>query len=199
MNADVVPDPARRAPIPIISAFDVLFTLVIFNGFAQWHSVQGLVNRVLAILLYLIIINDWMSLRASAKVYNIPIMFLDLCDVFIFVNIFASLEGQNGTILPYQPIFWIYLTVLCCVYSVWDFILAGALEWPGPKTMRQWAWAMAGAGLTCLLTYFGLAADQKYSSSLWHPEILASLIILPAIVAWLSLLGVWTAKKLQEP
>jgi hypothetical protein len=175
----------------IALAIDVVFAIALFYGFQSWSNITDWFSKCLAILVYLIILVDWLSIRASSKIYTIRILILDLTDLFIFANIFNELKIRFGSYVLYSPVFWIYLAALCFVYMLWNISVSGKIKLINDKTLRRWALANMILGITCLLTYAGLVWLEKNASIVPYVDITIIVVALPAILYWLSLLTIW--------
>lgn len=183
----------RSAATPIGHFFDVLFALVIFNSFLQWHAIGSWQARVLILFLYVVVVNDWLASRAGYGLAGLALVAFNLVDLFLLTNI-VKLLVMPSLHIGYDPRFWLYLVGLSLSYVGWDFLAASQLANPAKRQLRKWALLMLSCAALCGATFVGIQRLVPFllSANVAGIEVWVAIAALPAMAYWVVLIGVWT-------
>lgn len=148
-----LPGPRQRGQSTIASAMDILFTVLVLYTFAQWTYVATVPARILYIFTVLVIVNDWLSFRATADVYTGGMFTCDLLIAFIIANLIHPLSVSGP--LGYEVSYWLYFASLCLVYVIWDAVVASFPETSKERrrSLRGWMVVMLINGILALAAY----------------------------------------------
>jgi hypothetical protein len=173
----------------LTKAVDMLFTLALFYILIQWPQLATWQSKVLWIGVFLIALNEQVSVRATYDVYGTIIYLLDLGSLFIYVVALQALVVVD-TKFGYNPEFWAAISVLWLFYAIWDYVMMPYADKEAKKNLRKWAFNMMSAFLVTFVSYLVISYGHYYlqGETLLLAEIvsqaLAFGIILWALYLW---------------
>lgn len=179
---------------PITSSIDLLFTLIIFWSFTKWTYIFNIQAGVLLAFLYVIIINDWLSCRASFEFYTQTMFVIDVVILFLFLRMVDCLVEPDRP-AGYEIDFWSYLAALSILYGIWDYIVAKyTKEDERAKDLKSWGNKMLITGFVCILSYVGLQYLNAYQNvRTWRFLIFEC----PPFFLFMCLIILWNKEKFQ--
>ena len=182
---------------PLTRGVDFLFILAIFYALiqsTQLHSWQGL---ILWLALFLIILNEQLSVRSSYDVYNGPIYALDLFSLFLYVSALYALTTPNN-IYGYSPTYWLAIAFLWVSYALWDFVvLKQAYDEGARKSLLRWSRYMLLCAPITLLSFLAIYWSESYVSFLsFHFINMGGQVLGLLIILWV--LYVWNKERLNR-
>jgi hypothetical protein len=104
----------------LIALAELLFMPMIFYILTQWEKMNSWQSKILWFMIFALVQNEFLSVRTSYRMYTAPLYLLDLLSLIMYVFCIDALANENS-VLGYNPIFWIYISVLWAGYAVWDF------------------------------------------------------------------------------
>lgn len=181
---------------PLTNAVDILFTLAIFYALVQWTSLATWQSKLLWIGLFLIIVNEQVSVRASYDVYNILIYILDLVSLLMYVialHALTVIEPRYG----YDPTFWIAVAFIWLFYAIWDYVMMPFADKAAKRNLRKWATYMISAFIATIVCYIIIrfAPNFLQATSLFYVESISHIIAF-GIIIWA--LYLWNKDRLSR-
>ena len=185
----------KQKPLsPITASIDFLFTLLIFWALLQWDHSTTIASKFLFVLLYLIIINDWFSCRATFEFYTSEMFVIDVIIIFLFLRMVTSLTISHLT-LGYQSVFWMQLSFLSILYGIWDYVVSIYTEDIGRrKGLKSWGNKMFLEGGMCIASYFWIEWIQTRVES---RSLVFLIPELPPVLIFVTLVIMWNKEKFQ--
>jgi len=174
---------------PLTKTVDMLFTLALFYLLIHWPQLSLWQSKVLYVSLFLIVLNEQVSVRASYDVYNTITYFLDLVSIYIYVVALDALMVVDLK-FGYAPKFWIYIGFLWLFYAVWDYVMIPFADEEAKKNLRKWGLYMISAFFVTILSYLVISYAYHYfqGETLYRVETIAQIvafgIIIWAIYLW---------------
>lgn len=186
---------AKRPQVnPITTSIDILFTLLIFWSFQEWKSATTLEAKVLLLFLYLIVINDWLSCRATYELYTTEMFLIDVIIIYLFQRMVDSLT-RAGDVTGYDTAFWLMLAALSVLYGIWDYVVAVYTDdRERQRGLRSWGNKMFATAALCAGSYVGLRWLQ-FHSVFRSPMFLVAEG--PPFVVFVALIVFWNKEKFQ--
>lgn len=179
---------------PITASIDILFTFLIFWAFWEWRDVTTLESKVLLLFLYLIIINDWLSCRATYEFYTTEMFIIDVIIIFLFMRMVDSL-GRTDSVARYDITFWFLLAGLSILYGIWDYIVCiYTKDAERKRGLKSWGNKMFVTGVLCAMSYIGLRWLQLHSTFRTPMFLVAEA---PSFLVFVVLIVFWNKEKLQ--
>ncbi len=174
---------------PLTKSVDMLFTLATFYALIQFPHLVTWQSKVLWVGLFLLILNEQISVRASYDVYNILIYSLDLVSLFLYVIAIHFLEVTDSQ-LGYNPSFWIPVGILWLSYAIWDLLMMPFADKQAKINLRKWAINMIIAFVATMMCYLliifapSLFEESTFGSVQYIAQLLGFGIIIWALYLW---------------
>lgn len=186
---------SKRAQVsPITTSIDILFTLLIFWVFYEWRNVATLEGKVLALFLYLIIINDWFSCRGTYEFYTSEMFLIDVVIIFLFQRMMDALTRADS-VAQYDVVFWLLIAAMSVLYGVWDYVVSVyTRDDERGRGLRSWAHKMFATAVLCAASYAGLRWLQLHSEFRTWMFLVAEA---PSFVVFVILIILWNKEKFQ--
>lgn len=121
---------------PILIAFATCITFT-KSGWLLWVSIVS----------YVIILNGWISSKASEYVYSDKLLTIDIITCSIYLCMLLALYYSQDTL---KHEYWLYSSLLCILYSLWDFFIT-----PTKEYIKRYAILMIVCSVLFLLLYLG--------------------------------------------
>lgn len=146
---------------PLTKAVDMLFTLALFYVLIHWTKLTTWQAKTLWVGLFLLVLNEQISIRATYDVYGAIIYILDLGSLFLYVVALQALiiiDPKFG----YHPVFWVAIGLLWLFYAIWDYVMLPFADKEAKKNLRKWAFYMILAFLLTFISYFIISYAHYY-------------------------------------
>ena len=171
----------QELPIQFEWAFPILI------GFCAYlFMVSDDYVSILSVLTALIILNGWISSRATAEIYSDILLVIDVLGMFFYFCMVLSLNLSRNKL---NPEYWLYCAGVCMAYFFWDLAilpLVGKENWK--NRFRSYVILMA---ISAILFVCLFLIQKNYHDSELIVVILGSLL-------WGALLFKWHWDKLKK-
>jgi hypothetical protein len=119
-----------------------------YCGFIVFHS--GLEVALLASVLSLIVLNGWISSRATAVRYSDRFFVLD---VLIAMTYFGCALALASSAYSVNPKFWLCSSLIAGFYMTWDLLVIPLVDGVAKKSLTNYAVLMGVSGLLFFLLF----------------------------------------------
>jgi len=147
----------------LVALAELLFMPMAFYVLIQWDKMDTWQGKVLWLMIFALVQNEFLSIRNSYRMYTASLYLLDLGSLAVYVMCLDALT-QNNSIMGYDPKFWIYLSILWAGYALWDFRMISINEEPQMKAKyKEWGRIMIlffGMTLLCGIVLITIAKDN---------------------------------------
>ena len=173
---------------------ELLFMPMTFYVLSQFDKITTWKQGLLWCVIFALIQNEYVSIKDSSPKYNIFLYLLDLLSLFVYLFALRSIF-KFEEIIGYDPLFWVYLSVLWLSYGIWDWIMVFHEKDPPKKDdYKRWRNGMIICFLITILCGLALFSISIQPASIPNMVIISILQILPfGCVVW-SLCGWWLLK-----
>ena len=107
----------------LIALAELLFMPMVFYVLVQWGKMDSWQSKVLWLMIFALIQNEFLSVRTSYRIYTVTLYLFDLVSLVVYIVCIDALAKKN-TIIGYDPKFWIFISILWAGYAIWDFKMA---------------------------------------------------------------------------
>lgn len=168
---------------PLTKAVDMLFTLALFYVLIHWPQLVTWQAKVLWVSLFLIALNEQVSVRATYDVYSTIIYILDLASLFLYVVALQALIAVDSK-FGYNPSFWVAIGFLYFFYAIWDFVMMPFGDKEAKQNLRKWALYMLTAFFVTLMSYIVISYSHNYlkGETLFLTETISQLLAFGLII-----------------
>lgn len=185
----------------LIALAELLFMPMLFYVLTRWSEIDTWQGKVLWFAVFALIQNEFLSVRESYPFYNIKLYLLDLISVIVYV-ISIDLLTKTNSIIGYNPLFWVLISILWLGYGLWDFLMLSQETVPEKKEkFKQWGRTMLLFFFITLLCGLGLLStvnqptlpDNKYL--IYILQFIPFCFVVWAVALWLKDLDSLLSKK----
>lgn len=179
----------------------LLFMPMAFYILTQWdkiHTWQGIIGWVVFFFLVQI---ESLSVSKSFDNYSLSLYLCDLLSLSMYILGLGALTKANpNPLIGYDPMFWIYLSIIYFGYACWNFLMSSRAANPQTsKSLKFLGWIMILVCIVilfCGLHLFSIVSQPTLPSNqyiLYIIQIIPLLIIVGTLLYWFadfdSLLG----------
>lgn len=174
------------------TSVELIFMPMAFYIFTQLDKIDSWQKTIGWIVVFVLIQNEYFSIKDASPKYNSLLRIPDYISIFVYWFAIQAITKSNPTIpaIGYDPVFWIYISVLWFAYAIWDWIMMyhekSSYE---KKDYRRWRSYMFICFLVTLPCGIALLSIQPTEPS--NMVILSILQILPLGCVVLALSAWW--------
>lgn len=175
---------------------ELLFMPMAFYTFTQLDKVDSVQKGIGWFIVFILIQNEYFSIKDSVPKYNIWLYFSDSISVFVYWFALKALMKPNP-VIGYDPWFWICISVLWLGYAIWDWIMMYRGKSSHEKEdYRRWRNSMFICFSVTLLCGLALVSIQPTAQP--NNYILYVLQLLPLGCVFWALVGWWLKTLLTK-
>jgi len=181
---------------PLYTLVELLFMPMAFYVLTQLSKVDSLQKGVGWFIVFIMVQNEYFSIKDSSPKYNIRLYLSDIWSIFMYWFALNAVTKSNP-VIGYDPLFWIYLSGIWFGYAIWDWVMIYHEESSHKKEdYRRWRNNMFICFIITLLCGVALLSIQPTAQP--NIYVLCVLQLLPLGCVFWALVGWWLRSFLAK-